>query len=88
MGIALLMPVDLVVFGSIFAVAEDGPQVPSRRTGCHRFFNVRNHSMADVTDGHDSSIAEFVPELDRLAIDLMADWRCQALLSPSCKMAR
>jgi CubicO group peptidase (beta-lactamase class C family) len=31
--------------------------------------------MTDLSDGHDSSIAEFVPELDRLAIDVMADWK-------------
>jgi CubicO group peptidase (beta-lactamase class C family) len=31
--------------------------------------------MADLTDGHSAPIAEFVPELDRLAIDVMADWK-------------
>ena len=31
--------------------------------------------MAPLTEGHNASIAEFVPELDRLAIDVMADWK-------------
>src|SRR5437868_10206877 len=30
--------------------------------------------MAPLTEGHNASIAEFVPELDRLAVDVMADW--------------
>ena len=31
--------------------------------------------MAPLTEGHNASIAEFVPELDRLAADVMADWK-------------
>jgi hypothetical protein len=31
--------------------------------------------MAALTEGHNASIAEFVPELDRLAVDVMADWK-------------
>ena len=31
--------------------------------------------MAPVTEGHNASIVEFVPELDRLAADVMADWK-------------
>lgn len=31
--------------------------------------------MVPLTEGHDASIAEFVPELDRLAVDVMADWK-------------
>jgi len=31
--------------------------------------------MAPLTEGHTASIAEFVPELDRLAADVMADWK-------------
>ena len=31
--------------------------------------------MAPLTEGHSASIAEFVPELDRLAADVMADWK-------------
>jgi CubicO group peptidase (beta-lactamase class C family) len=30
--------------------------------------------MAPLTEGHNASIAEFVPELDRLAADVMGDW--------------
>jgi CubicO group peptidase (beta-lactamase class C family) len=31
--------------------------------------------MADLKDIRDAPIAEFVPELDRLAVDVMADWK-------------
>lgn len=31
--------------------------------------------MTTLTEGHNPSIAEFVPELDRLATDVMADWK-------------
>jgi CubicO group peptidase (beta-lactamase class C family) len=31
--------------------------------------------MADLKDIRDATIAEFVPELDRLAVDVMADWK-------------
>jgi CubicO group peptidase (beta-lactamase class C family) len=31
--------------------------------------------MARLTEGHDAPIAELVPELDRLAADVMADWK-------------
>jgi CubicO group peptidase (beta-lactamase class C family) len=31
--------------------------------------------MAALTEEHDASIADFVPELDRLAADVMADWK-------------
>jgi hypothetical protein len=31
--------------------------------------------MAPLTEEHDASIADFVPELDRLAVDVMADWK-------------
>ena len=31
--------------------------------------------MAPLTEGHNASIADFVPELDRLAADVMADWK-------------
>ena len=31
--------------------------------------------MAPLTEGHSASIVEFVPELDRLAADVMADWK-------------
>jgi CubicO group peptidase (beta-lactamase class C family) len=31
--------------------------------------------MAPLTEGHNTSIGEFVPELDRLAADVMADWK-------------
>ena len=31
--------------------------------------------MTPLTEAHDASIAEFVPELDRLAADVMADWK-------------
>jgi len=32
-------------------------------------------SVAPLTEGKNASIAEFVPELDRLAADVMADWK-------------
>jgi len=31
--------------------------------------------MARLTEGHDAPIAELVPELDRLAADVLADWK-------------
>ena len=31
--------------------------------------------MAPLTEGHNASIAAFAPELDRLAADVMADWK-------------
>ncbi len=31
--------------------------------------------MAPLTEAHNASIAEFVPEIDRLAVDVMADWK-------------
>jgi CubicO group peptidase (beta-lactamase class C family) len=31
--------------------------------------------MAPLTEEHTASIVEFVPELDRLAADVMADWK-------------
>jgi CubicO group peptidase (beta-lactamase class C family) len=31
--------------------------------------------MAPVTERHNASIVEFIPELDRLAADVMADWK-------------
>src|SRR5580704_2608781 len=31
--------------------------------------------MACLTEGHDAPIAELVPGLDRLAADVMADWK-------------
>jgi hypothetical protein len=31
--------------------------------------------MAPLTEGHNTSIGEFVPALDRLAADVMADWK-------------
>ena len=31
--------------------------------------------MAPLTEEHNASIAEFVPELDRLAADVISDWK-------------
>jgi hypothetical protein len=44
--------------------------------------------MAPLTEEHNASIADFVPELDRLAANVMADWKVQAQLSPWCRTAR
>src|SRR3984893_13509469 len=38
-------------------------------------FKPTSSSMAPVTEGHNASIVEFVPELDRLAADVMAGWK-------------
>src|SRR5580698_6692117 len=41
----------------------------------HPSFQIRSAPMAPLSEAHDASIAELIPELDRVAGDVMADWK-------------